>query len=50
MTIFLVEQNAYAALEIADRGYVMETGSITLTGTGQELLDNEQVRAAYLGI
>ncbi|MDO8932622.1 MAG: ABC transporter ATP-binding protein [Rhodocyclaceae bacterium] len=50
MTIFLVEQNAYAALEIADRGYVMETGSITLTGSGQELLDNEQVRAAYLGI
>ncbi|MDP2977837.1 MAG: ABC transporter ATP-binding protein [Thiobacillus sp.] len=50
MTIFLVEQNAYAALEIADRGYVMETGSITLTGTGQELLDNEQVKAAYLGI
>ncbi|MDP1605432.1 MAG: ABC transporter ATP-binding protein [Rhodocyclaceae bacterium] len=50
MTILLVEQNAYAALEIADRGYVMETGSITLSGTGQELLDNEQVRAAYLGI
>jgi branched-chain amino acid transport system ATP-binding protein len=50
MTIFLVEQNAYAALEIADRGYVMETGSIALTGTGRELLDNEQVKSAYLGI
>jgi branched-chain amino acid transport system ATP-binding protein len=50
MTIFLVEQNAYAALEIADRGYVMETGTIALTGTGRELLDNEQVKSAYLGI
>lgn len=50
MTIFLVEQNAYAALEIADRGYVMETGRITLSGTGTELLDNEQVKAAYLGM
>ncbi len=50
MTIFLVEQNAFAALAIADRGYVLETGSITLTGTGQELIANEQVRAAYLGI
>ncbi len=50
MTIFLVEQNAFAALAIADRGYVLETGSITLTGTGQELISNEQVRAAYLGM
>ena len=50
MTIFLVEQNAFAALAIADRGYVLETGSITLTGTGQELINNEQVRAAYLGM
>jgi branched-chain amino acid transport system ATP-binding protein len=50
MTIFLVEQNAFAALAIADRGYVLETGSITLTGTGQELIDDEQVRAAYLGM
>lgn len=50
MTIFLIEQNAYAALELADRAYVMETGSITLTGTGPELLDNEQVKAAYLGM
>ncbi|MEN3372424.1 ATP-binding cassette domain-containing protein [Dechloromonas sp. ZS-1] len=50
MTIMLVEQNAFAALAIADRGYVLETGSITLTGTGQELISNEQVRAAYLGM
>lgn len=50
MTIFLVEQNAFAALAIADRGYVLETGTITLTGTGQELINNEQVRAAYLGM
>ena len=50
MTIFLVEQNAFAALAIADRGYVLETGKITLTGTGQELIRNEQVRAAYLGM
>lgn len=50
MTIVLVEQNAFAALAIADRGYVLETGTITLTGTGQELINNEQVRAAYLGM
>ncbi len=50
MTILLVEQNAYAALAIADRGYVLETGQVTLTGTGQELIHNEQVRAAYLGM
>ncbi|MEI6116201.1 MAG: ABC transporter ATP-binding protein [Burkholderiales bacterium] len=50
MTILLVEQNAMAALAIADRGYVLETGSVTLTGTGQELINNEQVRAAYLGM
>jgi len=50
MTIFLVEQNAFAALAIADRGYVLETGHITLAGTGQELISNEQVRAAYLGM
>jgi len=50
MTILLVEQNAFAALAIADRGYVLETGSVTLTGTGQELIRNEQVRAAYLGM
>ena len=50
MTIILAEQNAFAALAIADRGYVMETGIITLSGTGQELISNEQVRAAYLGM
>ena len=50
MTIILAEQNAFAALAIADRGYVMETGNIILSGTGQELISNEQVRAAYLGM
>jgi branched-chain amino acid transport system ATP-binding protein len=50
MTILLVEQNAFAALALADRGYVLETGSITLTGSGQDLLTNEEVRAAYLGM
>lgn len=50
MTILLVEQNAFAALGIADRAYVLETGSITLTGTGAELSTNEQVKAAYLGM
>ena len=48
-TILLVEQNAKAALGIADRGYVMETGSIVLEGTARELLDNHDVRRAYLG-
>jgi len=49
ITILLVEQNANLALSIADRGYVMETGEIKLTGTGKELLANEEVRKAYLG-
>ena len=48
-TIFLVEQNANLALKIADRGYVMETGRITLTDTAANLLANEDVRRAYLG-
>ena len=48
-TILLVEQNAQMALSIASRGYVMETGRITTTGTGQELLASEEVRKAYLG-
>jgi len=48
-TILLVEQNALAALSVADRGYVMETGLITLTGTGQELLNDPRVKEAYLG-
>ncbi|MCL2658168.1 MAG: ATP-binding cassette domain-containing protein [Betaproteobacteria bacterium] len=50
MTILLVEQNAFSALAIADRGYVLETGTITLTGSGRELIEDEQVRAAYLGM
>lgn len=48
-TILLVEQNAEKALAIADRAYVMETGSITLSGTGAELAASEKVREAYLG-
>lgn len=48
LTVFLVEQNAYHALKLADRGYVMVNGLITLTGTGRELLGHEEVRAAYL--
>ncbi|WP_374246267.1 ABC transporter ATP-binding protein [Zoogloea sp.] len=50
MSIVLAEQNAFSALALADRGYVLETGSITLTGTGRELIEDEQVRAAYLGM
>jgi branched-chain amino acid transport system ATP-binding protein len=49
LTILLVEQNAYHALHLADRGYVMVNGLITLSGTGRELLDRPEVRAAYLG-
>jgi len=49
-TIFLVEQNANQALRIADRGYVMENGEITLTGKAQELLANKDIQKAYLGI
>ena len=48
-TILLVEQNAQMALSIANRGYVMETGKIVTTGTGQELLASPEVRKAYLG-
>jgi branched-chain amino acid transport system ATP-binding protein len=48
--LLLVEQNARAALAIADRGYVLETGRIVLAGTGAELLADEAVRAAYLGL
>lgn len=48
-TVLLVEQNASMALAIADRGYVMETGRITLEGTGAELLGNDKVRKLYLG-
>jgi branched-chain amino acid transport system ATP-binding protein len=49
-TIFLVEQNANLALKVAHRGYVMENGRITLTDTGANLLTNEDVKKAYLGI
>ncbi len=49
VTILLIEQNANAALRIADQGYVMETGRIVLQGTGRELLANQQVKTAYLG-
>ena len=49
VTILLVEQNASRALAIADRGYVMESGVITMTGPGQEMLNDPKVRAAYLG-
>jgi branched-chain amino acid transport system ATP-binding protein len=49
MTILLVEQNARAALRVADRGYVLETGQIVCEGTSQELLDNRDVQRAYLG-
>ncbi len=48
LTVFLVEQNAFHALKLAHRGYVMVNGLITMTGSGQELLANPQVRAAYL--
>ena len=48
-TILLVEQNAKKALEIADYGYVLETGELVLEGPGQELLNNERVKEAYLG-
>ena len=49
-TIFLVEQNAHMALKVAHRGYVMENGRITLEGTADSLLHNEEVKRAYLGI
>jgi len=48
-TILLVEQNARAALQLADQGYVLETGRVVLQGPGQDLLNNEEVKKAYLG-
>lgn len=48
LTVFLVEQNAFGALKLADRGYVMVNGSITMSGSGRELLSDPEVRAAYL--
>ena len=50
ITVLLVEQNAYAALAIADRGYVLETGRISHSGTGRDLLNDQRVREAYLGV
>jgi len=50
MTILLVEQNANQALKIAHRAYVLETGKITLNGTGESLLKNDEVRKSYLGV
>lgn len=50
VTVLIVEQNIKHTLEICDRGYVLENGRIILRGTGQELLDNEHVKLAYLGI
>ncbi len=48
-TIFLVEQNAHAALKIADRGYVIETGKVVMQGNSEELLGNQEIKRAYLG-
>jgi branched-chain amino acid transport system ATP-binding protein len=48
LTVFLVEQNAFGALKLANRGYVMVNGRVTMSGTGRELLANPEVRAAYL--
>jgi branched-chain amino acid transport system ATP-binding protein len=48
LTVFLVEQNAFAALKLSDRGYVMVNGKVTMSGSGKELLANPEVRAAYL--
>ncbi|WP_341702817.1 ABC transporter ATP-binding protein [Ferrovibrio sp.] len=50
VTVLLVEQNAFSALSLADRAYVLETGHITLEGSGAELLQDSRVRAAYLGM
>ena len=49
MTVLLVEQNAKMALNIADRGYVIETGTITMEGRAKDLADDPKVRQAYLG-
>ena len=50
VTVLIVEQNAKQALAISDRAYVLESGSIVLEGTGSELIDDDRVREAYLGI
>ena len=49
VTVLMVEQNAYAALELCDRSYLLESGAVTLTGSGAELLDDPHVKEAYLG-
>ena len=48
LTVFLVEQNAFGALKLANRGYVLVNGNVTMSGTGQQLLADPEVRAAYL--
>jgi len=48
--VLLVEQNVHRALEIADRGYVIQTGRVVMEGSGQDLLGNDEVRQAYLGM
>jgi branched-chain amino acid transport system ATP-binding protein len=50
MTILLVEQNAYAALAIADQAYVLETGRMTMSGTAAAIKNDQRVREAYLGV
>ncbi len=50
VTVFLVEQNANRALQLADRGYVLENGRIVLEDSGQNLLANDDIRKAYLGV
>ena len=49
MTILLVEQNAFAALKIADRGYVIATGEMFMEGAAKDLITNEEIQKAYLG-
>ena len=49
VTVLMVEQNAFAALELCDRAYVLESGEVALHGTGEDLLNNPHVQKAYLG-
>ena len=49
VSVLLVEQNAHQALSLADRGYVLETGELVLSGSGRDLLADDRIRAAYLG-
>jgi branched-chain amino acid transport system ATP-binding protein len=49
VTVLLIEQNANVALKTANRGYVLETGTVSMTGPGRALLEDEQIRVAYLG-